>query len=130
MDVRVFYPFAPSYRNQGLQSSMKSMENKKKRKYLEKILNEEYGTFTPLVFTSNGAMSRETKRFYQRLAELLSEKSNVSLPETTAWVKRKISFSLIRSSVICLRGSRNHKYVSPLSVQEMDILNDVSNINV
>ena len=130
MDVRVFYPFAPSYRNQSLAATMKTMEGKKKRKYMERILNEEYGTFTPLVFSSSGGMSKETKRFFQRLAELISEKTKVSLPETSAWLKRKLSFSLIRSSVICLRGSRSHRYKSPQSVQEMDILSDTSSINV
>ena len=106
------------------------MEGKKKRKYMERILNEEYGTFTPLVFSSSGGMSKETKRFFQRLAELISIKTNVSLPETSAWLKRKLSFSLVRSSVICLRGSRSHRYKSPQSVQEMDILSDTSCINV
>ena len=130
MDVRVFYPFAPSYRNQSLAATMKSMEGRKKRKYMERILNEEYGTFTPLVFSSSGGMSKETKRFFQRLAELISIKTNVSLPETSAWLKRKLSFSLVRSSVICLRGSRSHRYKSPQSVQEMDILSDTSCINV
>ena len=48
MNVKVFYPFAPSYRSQSLSATMKSMESQKKRKYLERILNQENGTFTPL----------------------------------------------------------------------------------
>ena len=33
IDVRVFHPFAPSYRNQSVSATFKSMENEKKRKY-------------------------------------------------------------------------------------------------
>ena len=54
MDVRVLYPFALSYRSQILAAIMKSMEGRKKRKYMERILNEEYGTLTPIVFSLAG----------------------------------------------------------------------------
>ena len=33
VDVKVFYPFVPSYRNQSLATMIKTMENQKKRKY-------------------------------------------------------------------------------------------------
>ena len=39
VDVRVFYPFTPSYRNQSLATTMKAMENQKKRKYKLQILH-------------------------------------------------------------------------------------------
>ena len=74
---------------------MKNMETKKKTKYLKRVLNDENGTFTPLVFTSNGGMSKETRRFYIRLAELIADKSKNSYSETSAWIKRRLSFSLI-----------------------------------
>eukprot|EP00794_Sanderia_malayensis_P018637 gene18637-biopygen15703 len=54
VDVRVFYPFAPSYRCKTLASTFRSMELEKKRKYNEVIMNEENGTFTPLIFSCNG----------------------------------------------------------------------------
>ena len=127
VDVRVFYPFAQSYRHQSLSATMKSMEAKKKNKYLKRVLNDENGTFTPLVFTSNGGMSKETRRFYIRLAELIAEKSKSSYSETSAWIKRRLSFSLIRSSVMCIRGSRSRKYNCPPSVRDLDI-NDKLNI--
>jgi len=49
------------------------MENTKKRKYNNEVMKLN-ATFTQLIFSSNGGMSRETARFYQRLAELLSDK--------------------------------------------------------
>ena len=64
--VKVFHPFAPSYRKQTLESTFRSMENQKKLKYNRKILQNEYGTFTPLIFSCNGGMSRDTSRFLSK----------------------------------------------------------------
>ena len=74
VDVRVFYPFVISYRNQSLATMMKTIENQKKRKYNQRILEGENGSFTPLVFTTNDGISTETKQFYRRLSQLLCEK--------------------------------------------------------
>jgi len=49
VDVRIFYPFAQSYRNQALSSTFRSMERAKKEKYNSKIMENEHGTFTPLI---------------------------------------------------------------------------------
>jgi len=88
------------------------MENTKKRKYNNEVMKIN-ATFTPLIFSSNGGTSRETARFYQRLAELLSDKHSASFSCTSLWIKRKIMFSLIRTAVVCIRGSRGLKS-SPL----------------
>ncbi|XP_066928263.1 uncharacterized protein [Clytia hemisphaerica] len=119
VDVRVFYPFAPSYRNQSLQASFRAMEKEKKRKYNKDVLRQN-ATFTPLIFSSNGGMSRETARFYQRLAEMLSEKHSTSFSCTSSWVKRKIMFSLIRTAVVCVRGSRGLKNIKLGDLNELD----------
>ena len=113
VDVRMFYPFAPSYWNQSLVIMMKTMENQKKIKYNQRILDGENGSFTPLVFTTYDGMSMETKQFYRRLSQLLYEKSDVRCNDTSALVKRQIIFSLLQTSVICIRGSRSKKYNIP-----------------
>jgi len=53
---------------------MKQMKREKKRKYVNHIIHQDNKTFTPLVFSSNGGMSKEAKRFYASLSELLFEK--------------------------------------------------------
>ena len=58
-------------------------------------------------------MSSETKQFYRRLSQLLCEESGVSYSDTSAWVKRQISYSLLRTSIICIRGPRSNKYNTP-----------------
>ena len=83
IDVRVFHPFAPSYRNQSVSATFKSMENEKKRKYNRRIIERENGTFTPLIFTSNGGMSRETSIFFSRIAEMICEKRNCTKGEVS-----------------------------------------------
>ena len=50
----------------------------KKRKYNQRVLDGEHDIFAPLALTTNGAMSFETRRFYQRSSELLSKKLDVS----------------------------------------------------
>ena len=44
-------------------------EKEKKRQYNERVLEVEHGSFTPLVFSSNGGMGRECSTFYKRLSE-------------------------------------------------------------
>ena len=59
--------------------------------------------------SATGGMARESKTFYSRLSGMVSEKRNQPYPIVTAWVNRKLSFSLIRSVGLCLRGSRSVK---------------------
>ena len=45
-------------------------EQEKSRAYNERIFQIEHGTFTPLVFSINGSMRRESQKFYLRLAQM------------------------------------------------------------
>ncbi|KAG1654810.1 Down syndrome cell adhesion molecule-like protein Dscam2 [Nymphon striatum] len=76
LDVRVFYPFAPSNRNQSLAASFRSMETVKKRKYNQRVINDENGTFTPLIFSSNG----ETKQILKKQKRILSNERVLRIP--------------------------------------------------
>ncbi len=105
------------------------MELLKKRKYNEAVLNKENGTFTPLIFSCNGGMSSETRKFFQRLSGLISEKHDQNFSETSAWVKRKLGFSLIRTAVVCLRGSRSRQHKVPIGeMGDLDTRNMMSSI--
>ena len=105
-DVRVFNPIAKRYRNMTITKACELNEKEKKRNYNQRILEVEHGSFTPIVFTAMGGMGRETKSFYKRLSELLSDKRNEQFSITTSWVRRKVIFALLRSVILCLRGSR------------------------
>ena len=110
---------------------MKTMENqKKKKKVNQRILDGENGSFAPLGFTTNGGISTETKQFYRRLSQLLCEKSDVSCSDASAWVKRRIRFSLLRTSIICIRGSRSKKCSIPAEKRmDIDVANRVVDIS-
>ena len=84
----------------------------------ERIREVEHGTFTPLVFSATGGMGTTAEIFYKRLASLISEKNNQDYATTMGWIRCCISFSLIRSAVMCVRGSRSsyHHPISPSSM--------------
>ena len=50
-------------------------EEEKKRKYQQRVLDVEMGSFTRLVFATNGGMGADCNCFLKRLAEKLSEKN-------------------------------------------------------
>ena len=70
------------------------------------MLEVEQGSFTPLTFTATGGMADECKRYHSRLAELLSTKKGEDYSTTMSWINAKVSFTLLRSALLCLRGSR------------------------
>ena len=51
----------------------KAQEEEKKRKYQQRVLDVEMGSFTPLVFRTNGGMGADCIYFLKRLPEKLSE---------------------------------------------------------
>ena len=69
----------------------------------------EHGSFTPLIFTTSGGMSRQTKIFFIRVTELMAEKIREPKGYFTSWLRTRLSFSLVRSALLCLRGTRSPK---------------------
>ena len=112
-DVRVFNPYASTHRRQTLNSSFKANEREKKRQYNQRIIEVEHGSFTPVVFSACGGCGRETQHFLSFLAEKLALEKNFELPVVLSWLRRKISFALIRAQVLCIRGSRSLKTTPP-----------------
>ena len=62
-----------------------------------------------LVFSCYGGMARECDAFYKRLAELLAEKRDLHQSIVTNWIRTRINFYLLRSTLLCIRGSRSYK---------------------
>ena len=52
-------------------------------------------------------MSRECSRFYSHASELIAEKRKISKSMVSAWIKTRLNFSLIRSMLLCVRGTRS-----------------------
>ena len=64
------------------------------------------GSFKPLVFTVAGGIGGEGRAFHSRLATLLSLKNGIEKSKVTSWIRSKVNFALLRSTLLCLRGSR------------------------
>ena len=106
-DVRVFHPNAPSYCSKDITVLYKQHESSKKREYGQRIRDVEHGVFTPLIFSTTGSMGREGTTFYKRLADLLSHKQGKSYGVVMGWLRRRLSFAILRSAIMCIRGTRS-----------------------
>ena len=69
----------------------------------------EQGTFTPLVFTTTGGIANECVKYYSRLAELIANKKGESYSSAISWIRAKVSFAIVRSAILRLRGSRSRR---------------------
>ena len=92
----------------------------KKRQYNSRVTEIEQGTFTPLVFTTTEGIAHECLRYHSRLAELSSAKKQDSYATTISWVRAKVSFAILRSALLCLRGSRTPRRRN-LDVKDRDL---------
>ena len=70
-----------------------------------RVTEEERGSFTPLVFMTNGMAAPECRRFLAALAGLLTQKnSDVPYAVIMGELRVRLSFCLIRWAITCLRG--------------------------
>ena len=105
-----------------------AMKTKKKRAYDQRVQEVEHATFTPLVFSATGGLGIQANTFYKRLASLLAEKWDHPYSSTLCWLRCRLGFSLLRSSILSIRGarsSRGHAIRTPMPV---DLVNQESNI--
>ena len=116
-DVRIFNPFAQSNSHSSIQTAYRHHENVKKRHYEKRIREVEHSSFTPLVFSTTGSLGPAASSFYKRLASMLAEKWKQPYSTTMGWLRCRLSFCLLRSSIMCLRGARSsaHKFESHLA---------------
>ena len=90
-----------------LKSILDKHEKKKKRHYNRRIMEIEHGTFTPLIFTTSGVMGHECNIFHKALAEKLSQKKGDRYDEVMRYLRVKTSFLALKSTLMCIRGSRS-----------------------
>lgn len=106
-DVKVVNPLSETYRSCSLDAVYKRAEEEKKRKYDQRVRDIEHGSFSPLVFSTGGGLAPISTQVFHRLAQMLSEKSNKPYSSVINYIRCKLSFSLIRSTIRCLRGTRS-----------------------
>ena len=89
----------------------------------------EIGTFTPLVFGMNGGMGKDCQMFVKTLANKLSQKTGNDYTTTITWLRTRLSFELLKSTYLCIRGSRTPFYRKH-EVNTDDFKLDINNANV
>ena len=87
------------------------------REYKARISEVEHGDFTPLVFTTTGGMAPQCERALKRLTERMAEKRELPASVVAGWLRCRFSFALLRTSLICLRGTRKRKIVNKPEVE-------------
>ena len=60
-------------------------------------------------FHTTGGMADECVRNHSRLAELITNKKGESYSSAISWIRVKVSFTIVRSAILCLRGSRSRR---------------------
>ncbi|CAH3198934.1 unnamed protein product, partial [Porites evermanni] len=105
-DVRVTHVNSRSNQGKYTATIFKEQENEKKRKYNQRVMDVEMGTFTPLVFGTNGGMGLDCQNFLRTLANKLSTKNNEPYTIVISWLRIQLSFAILRTVHRCVRGSR------------------------
>ena len=105
-DIRVTNTDCESQKDRSVKSILKKHELEKKRSYNTRIMEVENGTFTPIIITTKGVMGHECEVFHKSLAEKLARKKGEKYEDIIRFIRIKLSFLVLKASLLCLRGSR------------------------
>ena len=80
-----------------------------------------------LVFTTAGGAGPAASVFLKHLGSKIAEKKHLGskiaekkdapYSQTIGWLRCRLSFALLRASILCIRGSRSLKQADPRSCQ-------------
>ena len=107
-DVKIFNPHAKSC-PRTIKEAYKRHKAQKLLKYEQRIVEVKNSSFNPRVFATTGGAAPTASKVMSRLAFKLSEKSEDTYAEVMDYIRTKVSFALLKSSVLCLRGCRSLK---------------------
>ena len=81
----------------------------------------EKGCFTPIVFSTTGGMGVEAENFFKRLADKIAQKKDTPYPQVVSFVRRRVRFDLMRTTLIALRGYRGKPSPDPKKIADLDL---------
>ena len=102
-------------------ATFQTKENSVKRAITDETLQYYYDPTKSDNSIAYGGMGRECQVFYKRLSSMLAEKRDDSYSQVASWIRTKTSFALLRSSLMCLRGTRHHFYRPEISMTTIDL---------
>ena len=104
-DVKIFNPLAKSC-TKSIPDAYTFNESQKRLKYEQRIIEVENSSFNPLVFACGGPTAT---RDMKRLAAKICEQKDASYADAIAYIRTKLSFALLESSILCTRGCKSTK---------------------
>ena len=107
-DVRITNTNCNSQKHLPVETILRKHENEKKRQYNRRVMDIEHGTFTPLIFSVNGGIGKECSMFHKHIAEKIANKTEEQYGKILSVIRCKLSFIILRSVLMCLRGSRSY----------------------
>jgi len=107
-DIRITHPSSQSYSGKSLAEVYQQHEKEKKDKYSHRVIDIYKSSFNPLVFTSGG-MAPECNRVNKRLAEKIAEKRRGPYASVITYIRSKLRFALLRSTLAAIRGFRGKR---------------------
>ena len=128
-DVRVINLYARSNGSENMQAMFCRHDIMKRRAYEQRIREVEHATFVPLVFSLTGGAGNSANSCLKRRVTLLAEKWGFPYSQTIGWLRAKLSFALLRSSIRCIRGART-TYATNTSNQPLDVVIQESSIRL
>ena len=130
LDIKEFNPNAKRYGNQELSTVFRKQlstvfrKHEKEKKYLynQRIMQVEHGIFMCLVLTATGGIGQEL-RFLAEQSSMANE-----IHACTQLITDKITFTLIKSISMCLRGIRSvfHKIKLKQPIKDNKVLSKIS----
>ena len=115
-DVRVCHPNAVSYRDLGHNKFIVSMRTRKSVSSGHRAWN---------IYTfglhHNWRNGKECLMYHSRLAQLIAIKKGEKYAKTNSWIRTNTSFALMRSALVCLRGSRTRRVLVPCDIKNVEI---------
>jgi hypothetical protein len=79
---------------------LKSAEKEKKRAYNDRIIEVQNGTFTPL----HGIWDKWSNGCMMNARHFIN--SQIKDPRMMNWIRTRLNFSIMRSALLCLGGTR------------------------
>ena len=90
---------------------------------MQRVLEVEHGTFTPLIMGTNGGMGGECEQFISRLANKLAIKRNELYSTVKTWLRIRLSFEIVRSALLCVKaGLHFQSFCSPIKALKVEFI--------
>ena len=105
-DIRVFDPKTQRHQSKTLRICYKINKQEKREDTVHEFLMFSKELFTKLMFSATGGMGRAYSIFFTKLSQLVSIKRKEKFSVVTYGIRYKISFVLLRSCLLCTRGSQ------------------------